>query len=598
MNTQKYTVNQVAISTLLSYVQAGEIAIPEIQRPFVWDSSRVRDLLDSLYHGFPVGYVISWQNPSVRLKDGSLARGKKILIDGQQRVTALRAAILGEYVINKDFDRIKIKIAFNPLTEKFEVQNPAILKDKTWIPDINEVLMNSSLLKVIRRYSELNPEADEDQIEKAISILMDVPKKQIGIIELSHDLDIETVTEVFIRINSQGVVLSQADFAMSKIAVNETYGGNALRKAIDYFSNMAVSPALHQHIVDNDQEFAATEFFKQMSWLRNEREDLYDPSYTDILRVSFTKEFNRGKLSDLVSLLSGRNFETRTFEESIAEQSFAMLKKGVLHFMNETEFKRFIMIIRSAGFIIPEMIRSQNALNFAYIVYLKLRDQGMDSTLIEKCVARWFVYSVLTGRYSGSPESMMDYDIRQIESKSFTEYLKEKEQAELSEAFWQYGLVDSLKSSVSSSPSFNVFLASQVKANDRGFLSKDITVANMISLRGDIHHIFPKAYLKENNKNQRSEYNQIANYVYVQQEINIRIGKKAPEVYFKQVIDQSNGGERIYGGIDNMPDLLKNLEMNCVPQSIFTMKSDDYEAFLVERRKLMAEKIKGYYNSL
>lgn len=598
MNTQKYTVNQVAISTLLSYVQAGEIAIPEIQRPFVWDSSRVRDLLDSLYHGFPVGYVISWQNPSVRLKDGSLARGKKILIDGQQRVTALRAAILGEYVINKDFDRIKIKIAFNPLTEKFEVQNPAILKDKTWIPDINEVLMNSSLLKVIRRYSELNPEADEDQIEKAISILMDVPKKQIGIIELSHDLDIETVTEVFIRINSQGVVLSQADFAMSKIAVNETYGGNALRKAIDYFSNMAVSPALHQHIVDNDQEFAATEFFKQMAWLRNEREDLYDPSYTDILRVSFTKEFNRGKLSDLVSLLSGRNFETRTFEESIAEQSFAMLKKGVLHFMNETEFKRFIMIIRSAGFIIPEMIRSQNALNFAYIVYLKLRDKGMDAALIEKCVARWFVYSVLTGRYSGSPESMMDYDIRQIESKSFTEYLKEKEQAELSEAFWQYGLVDSLKSSVSSSPSFNVFLASQVKANDRGFLSKDITVANMISLRGDIHHIFPKAYLKENNKNQRSEYNQIANYVYVQQEINIKIGKKAPEVYFSQIQNQCNGGELVFGGIDNMPDLLKNLEMNCVPKEIFTMKSEDYESFLIERRKLMAEKIKGYYNSL
>ncbi|HPS82706.1 MAG TPA: hypothetical protein PLA88_00200, partial [Bacteroidales bacterium] len=285
-------------------------------------------------------------------------------------------------------------------------------------------------------------------------------------------------------------------------------------------------------------------------------------------------------------------------EESIAEQSFAMLKKGVLHFMNETEFKRFIMIIRSAGFIIPEMIRSQNALNFAYIVYLKLRDKGMDAALIEKCVARWFVYSVLTGRYSGSPESMMDYDIRQIESKSFTEYLKEKEQAELSEAFWQYGLVDSLKSSVSSSPSFNVFLASQVKANDRGFLSKDITVANMISLRGDIHHIFPKAYLKENNKNQRSEYNQIANYVYVQQEINIKIGKKAPEVYFSQIQNQCNGGELVFGGIDNMPDLLKNLEMNCVPKEIFTMKSEDYESFLIERRKLMAEKIKGYYNSL
>lgn len=597
MNTQKYSVNQQAISVLLAWVQAGEIAIPEIQRPFVWDSSRVRDLIDSLYQGFPIGYVIAWQNPNVRLKDGSLAKGKKILIDGQQRVTALRAAILSEYVINKDFDRVKIKIAFNPITEKFEVQNPAILKDKTWIPDIHEVLMNSSLLKVIRKYNELNPEVNEEQVEKAISTLLDIPKKQIGIIDLSSDLDIETVTEVFIRINSQGVVLSQADFAMSKIAVNEIYGGNTLRKAIDYFSHMAVSPDFYKHIVDFDEEFTTTDFFRQMAWLKNEKEDLYDPSYTDILRVSFTKEFNRGKLSDLVSLLSGRNFETRTFEESIVESSFEKLKKSVLSFMNETDFKRFIMIIRSAGFIIPEMIRSQNALNFAYVVYLKLREQKLDTPVIEKCVARWFVFSIITGRYSSSPESMMDYDIRQIESKSFVEYLKENEQANLSEAFWSFGLVQALSSSVASSPSFNAFLAAQVKANDRGFLSRDITIGNMIALRGDIHHIFPKNYLKKNNK-LRGEYNQIANYVYMQQDINIKVGDKSPETYFMQVLEQCNGGNKFYGGIDNMVDLHKNLEMNCIPISIFEMSIMDYDKFLLERRQLMAKKIQDYYLSL
>lgn len=97
---QKYQVNQQLIENILSSVKLGEIAIPEIQRPFVWDASKVRDLMDSLYQGFPVGYVIAWKNPNIRLKDGSLSEGKKILIDGQQRVTALTAAILGEYVIS------------------------------------------------------------------------------------------------------------------------------------------------------------------------------------------------------------------------------------------------------------------------------------------------------------------------------------------------------------------------------------------------------------------------------------------------------------------------------------------------------------------
>jgi hypothetical protein len=552
--------------------------------------------MDSLYQGYPIGYVIAWRNPNVRLKDGSLSEGKKILIDGQQRVTALTAAILGQYVVNKTYERVKIKIAFHPIDERFEVQNPAILKDKTWLPDISQAI-NGDLFEIADQYFELNPDVDKKQVRNAFSNLMNIPKKQIGIIELAADLDIETVTEIFIRINSKGVVLSQADFAMSKIASNTEYNGNELRKAIDYFCHLAIAPEFYKHIVDNDHEFAKTEFFQKMQWLKTENEDLYDPDYNDLIRVAFTTQFNRGRLSDLVSLLSGRNFETRTYEDTIAEQSFSTLKVGVSNFINETNFKRFLMIIKSAGFISPKLIRSQNAINFAYIVYLKLKDLQVNSVAIESYVRRWLVYSILTGRYSGSPESVFDFDIKQISQKPFDEYLKEKEEGELSDAFWNASLPQSLDTSVASSPYFHVFLASQVKAGDKGFLSKDVLVSDLISLRGDIHHLFPKDYLKKNGLDRR-HYNQIANYVYMQSEINIKVGNKPPKDYFEVLKGQILNGNRLVSGLATETELLENLKMNCVPAEIQDMSLGDYTDFLVLRRKLMASKIKAYYHSL
>lgn len=593
---QKYSVNQHLIETILAWVKSGEIAIPEIQRPFVWDSSKVRDLMDSLYQGYPVGYVIAWRNPNVRLRDGSLSEGKKVLIDGQQRVTALTAAILGQYVINKTYQRVKIKIAFNPIEERFEVQNPAILKDKTWLHDISEAI-NGDLFEIADNYFELNPDIDKKHVRNAFSNLINIPKKQIGLIELSPDLDIETVTEIFIRINSKGVVLSQADFAMSKIAADTENNGNELRKAIDYFCHLTIAPDFYKHIVDNDKEFTKTDFFQKMQWLNTENEDLYDPDYNDLIRVAFTSQFNRGRLSDLVSLLSGRNFETRTFEAEIAQQSFATLKEGVTNFINETNFKRFLMIVKSAGFISPKLIRSQNAINFAYIVYLKLKHLGENPVAIESYVRRWLVYSILTSRYSGSPESTFDFDIKQISHKSFDEILREREAAELSDAFWNASLPQSLDTSVASSPYFHVFLASQVKANDKGFLSKDVLISDLISLRGDIHHLFPKDYLKKNGLD-RSRYNQIANYVYMQSEINIKVGNKPPKDYFELIRQQMIENNKQVSGISTEQELWNNLKMNCVPTELMEMSINDYQDFLTLRRKLMATKMKGYYYGL
>jgi hypothetical protein len=597
MQPQKYSVNQHQISTFLAFVRDGQIAIPEVQRPFVWDSSKVRDLLDSLYKGYPIGYVITWQNPNVRLKDGRLSEGKKILIDGQQRITALRASILGEYVVNKEYERVLIKIAFNPQTEAFEVQNPAIRKDRAWIPDVSEVLNASSLIKIVRDYTQLNPEADPNAVEQNISHLLGIQTKQVGTIDLAHDLDIETVTEIFIRINSQGVVLSQADFAMSKIASSERFNGPNLRKAIDYFCHLAVAPQYYEHIRDNDKEFAATEYFRAMAWLRDEKDDLFDPSYTDMLRVAFTSEFTRGKLSDLVSLLSGRNFETREYEESIAIDTFDRMKASTLRFMKEDYFKKFVMIIRSAGFIDPGMIRYKNAIDFAYIVYLKLRAEGMPQAQIGRLVSRWFVFTVLTSRYSGSAESAFDYDIRRMASHSFPDFLSSVEQAELSDTFWEFALMQRLDTSVISSPVFHVFQAAQVKAQDRGFLSRDITVADILLYKGDVHHIFPKKYLQSNQKS-RDDYNQIANYVLMQQEINISIGAKSPDTYFKEIQKQCHGGALRYGAIDHPQELEDNLRAHCIPMSIFDATVDDYDAFLEQRRRLMAAKIRAYYEGL
>ena len=204
---------------------------------------------------------------------------------------------------------------------------------------------------------------------------------------------------------------------------------------------------------------------------------------------------------------------------------------------------------------------------------------------------------MLTGRYSGSPESIFDYDIKQIANKPFGEYLKEKEEGELSDAFWNFSLPQSLDTSVASSPYFHVFLASQVKANDRGFLSKDVLVGDLISLRGDIHHLFPKDYLKKSGLG-RGDYNQIANYVYMQSEINIKVGNKAPKDYFGLIRNQIMDDQREVSGLRNEYELIANLEMNCVPADIMTMGIEDYSEFLNQRRMLMAQKIKAFYFSL
>jgi hypothetical protein len=401
MATQRYSVTPHPIETLLTWVKSGEIAIPEIQRPFVWEPTKVRNLLDSLYQGYPIGYLIAWRNPTVKLKDGTPSAGKRILIDGQQRVTALMAGLLGREVLTKDYETVRIRIAFHPQTEKFEVANPAIRKDVAWIEDVANIFApDADLIELTEGYAARNPAADRRLVGKVLQKLGKIINNHVGLIELAEDLDIETVTEIFIRVNSAGAELSQADFAMSKIAANETYGGNMLRKAIDYFCHLAVAPDFLGRIEKGDKAFAASEFLPQMRWLKDVNDDIYDPTYTDML-------------------------------------------------MN----------------------------------------------------------------------------------------------------------------------------------------------------RSDVHHIYPRNHLKKQGL-ARGCYNQIANFVLAQSEINIAIGDKSPEQYFKELAEQCAGGTKKYGGIIDLDELRANLRMSCLPESLLDGEVPAFDEFLEVRRKLMAQKIKSWFEAL
>jgi hypothetical protein len=360
---------------------------------------------------------------------------------------------------------------------------------------------------------------------------------------------------------------------------------------------LAVAPEFITKIEKGDKAFAASDFFPQMRWLKDINDDIYDPTYTDMLRVAFTSEFRRGKLQDLVALLSGRNFETKQYEESVAEESFKSLKKGIHAFINKTHFDRLTMILRSAGFISSDLIGGRNAVNFAYILYLRGRNEKMPAADLERLVRRWYAMAILTGRYGGSPETAFDQDIRQIDARGLATYADAVIANELPPTFWTGMLPQLMDTSSAQSPYFLAYQAAQVKFGDKGFLSRDITVQDLLLNRSDVHHVYPKKHLKSQGLS-KGRYNQIGNFVLAQSEINIAIGDKPPEKYFAELGEQCSGGKKKYGGITDRQTMIENLHSHSLPETLLDGEIPDYDAFLEERRRTMSLKIKQWFEML
>ena len=603
MTGEKFNLMQYSVHAILGLIEAEDFVIPEIQRPFVWKRSQVRDLIDSLYNGYPTGYIITWKNPDVKTKDGGKANGKKVLIDGQQRVTALMAAISGKEVLDDDFNKERIKIAFNPLaedeTKRFAVQDASHLKDKKWIPDISVVFEPEfDPFEFSIRYCEDNEGVKPNVVNNAVMELRSIANRQIGVIELDASLEIDEVTEIFIRINSKGTALSQSDFVMSKMAADTDHNGSLMRKTVDYFCHLAVKPDFYSQMI-KDQEFQDSKYAAKIKWLANDYDDIYDPNFGDMLRVSFMHQFRRGKLADLVSLLSGRDFITKEYRDDIIDDSYQKLDQGIMNFINQYHFSQFVMAIKGAGFVSSKQLNSQMTLDFAYTLYLLLLDAPeIPNAQIKRYVQKWFVLSTLTSRYIGSPESQMDRDMRSIGEKGFLKFLSEIEASALSETFWTVTLPQNLETSSVNSPAFNTFLAAQINQNCNSMLMNGTKIADLITISGDVHHIFPKNYLQKNGIKSKTKYNQVANYIYLDTQVNKAISDEAPAVYFAKVKEQCQTKNVVFGNIMSDTLLKTNLAENCIPNNVDQMTFENYDEFLQKRRMLMADMIHQYYMGL
>ena len=401
----------------------------------------------------------------------------------------------------------------------------AIRNDPEWISDISTVFnSNSGLLRLVDAYCERNDEVDRYEMGERIGKLYEIRNNSLGVIDLNENIDIETVVEIFVRINGTGVRLSAADFIMSKLAASEQYNGHLLRQSIDYFCHLAAVPEAYNRLIE-DSAFADTDYFRSIKWLRGWSDNIYVPAYTDMLRVVFASKFRRGDLTNLVDLLSGDS----------AEETLRQLEDSIRRYINETNFKRFVMILHSAGFVDASMLTAKNAVNSAYTLFLILRTQNVNASQIERLVRRWFVMSVLTERYSGEPQATLSEDVRNMSAEDGVEvYLESLERSGLSDAFWDEEFLQKLNASGPKNVYFNVFLASQIKANDKGFLSRDLTIQNLFEGQRDIHHVFPKKHLSGLGV-AKNQHNQLANLVATQKEINIAIGDTAPATYFSEL---------------------------------------------------------------
>lgn len=585
---RKYSVDNVKVEDLLAWINQGRVGLPEMQRPFVWSSTKVRDLIDSLYNGYPIGYIVTWLNPAAKLKNDSDSNNKEIIIDGQQRLTALKAALNGDEVIDKHYKRERIKISFKPSEEIFATRNVATEKDPRWIDNISLIFQPG-----YNSWKFVDENADRLGMKKSglgnvLQKVKDISQCEIGNISLSDELSIDAVTNIFNRINSKGVTLSSADLAMSRLSADHSHNGNNIRKQIDYFVQLFNDPTLLTNIEDVDPEFINSKYFDRIKWIVFDKTRIYVPNYSDILHVILAFTYKRGKLTDLVSLISGRNFQTRDFSEQAMDENYQKLLQGASQVFSKLNFQRFTMILRDLGMRNSGKLGlvGYGTLNFAYILYLYLQcELHLSKDKIDSLVKRWVVMSALTGRYSGSSESAIERDIKAIsQSGDPVATMKTILGRELTDNFWSITLPEALQRQTTQTSSWRIFQMSQVYSGDRAWLAKDTRAETVMEEEGNIHHIFPRAYLRANNFS-KAEINQIANYVWLTRPRNLNIGDRAPKDYLhdsqiSQFLNEQNNAE------------------NAIPADLPNYDFHNYHHFLEQRRQLMAEKIHHYYDEL
>ncbi len=596
MRADNYKITQYSVSSILGYVENSQIAIPEIQRPFVWNGEEVRALIDSLYEGYPIGYLIVWQNSQVRVRNFGKGGTKKILIDGQQRVTALMAALLGKEVLDEQYQSHRIRIAFNPLAgkgeERFAVCDTKHEEDSRWIPDISIFFRRDfSFRQFEKEYKEANPDEDFTPLEESVDTLKEIVKHQVGVIELSFLLDIDVVSEIFIRINLQGKPLNQEDFVMSKISVNEQYGGDYIRNCIDYFCHLLREPSFYQVLQQNETEFFNSEYGKALTWCQNEGQSLYIPSYADVLKVVLISYFGKTRIGDLVHLLSGRDGEKKGFSKKevskkVSEEAFEKLGAGVKAFVCEENFQGFQKALKKAGYSCSRLLYSQSVLNYCYAMYLLMYRQGIGEKERESLLSKWITMAMITGHYQSGGESTVQKDYANAQEEGFASYLAQIEELKLTDEFYNNILPEKFTSTTARTAPFLAYVATQCARGVHSLYS-DVTIEELYKNKTESYQILPKAYLAKCGYKTREIYGQVANLTYISKETKDIIRKKSP-VDYKEDLEKAIGIEKIR----------TSLKENGLAETIFTANETDVIQILDNRRRQMASEIRGFYKTL
>jgi len=582
MSTQRFSHTQYPVNALIEQIDSGDLRLPDLQRPFVWKRSKVRDLFDSLYRGYPAGYFLLWstQAPvdshSVATSSGS-SSGLKMIVDGQQRLTSLYAVMKGRPVINEDNDEQIIRISFNPLTEEFAVADAARENDPEWLTSISEIWTSaageyafiSSFITDLSATREVSA-TEQQKIGESLGHLGALKNFQFSALELSSDLDIDEVAEVFQRINSTGIPLNSADFILTIMSVHV----KEARHQLEDFARAAKQPSTSGPSPYNH---------------------FLSPSPDQLLRVAVGLGLDRGVLQNAYQSLRGRDPKTKVVSVATREENFSKLLTAQEHVLNLTNWHDYMVCVKRAGYRSGDMLTSTNNFLYCYLVYLKGRvEYGVGSNELREAVARWFFMSSLTGRYTGSPETILESDLRRFsEAESaddFVAIIDHVIETQLTADFWTVTLPDLLDSSGNYSPYLFAYYASLNLLDAKALFSKmkinDLFDPGLKQTKHPVerHHLFPKAYLSSIGIVGTTRTNQMANFAFVEWADNIAISDKKPAEYFPEYLDQLAPTDREQAAFWHaLPPGWENME---------------YFDFLRERRKRMADVVRVAFKHL
>lgn len=570
------------LQTLIQNIDMGIIGLPDIQRPFVWKDTKVRDLFDSMYKGYPVGYLLFWANG---LEDShkTIGADKKqkspsiLIVDGQQRLTSLYAVIKGVYIIRNNYKKEKIIISFKPLEEKFEIPDAASHKSPEYIQNISD-LWNPDLdifdyvnhfIEKLRETREISSE-DKIKIQNSITRLKSLEAYPFSSLELNAAIEEEQVADVFVRINSEGKKLNMADFILTLMSVFWDEG----RKNLEDFCRLARIPAK-----DTPSPFNY----------------IIEPEPAQMLRVAVGLGFRRARLKYVYSILRGKDLETAKFSIERRDTQFEILKKSQQQVLDILNWHEFLKALKLAGYVKTDYISSKLSVIYAYTLFLIGRvDFHVDLYELKNLIARWFYMITLTGRYTGSAETQMEMDLAKIRNitsdKEFIQTINEIIRTTLTNDFWNINLPADLAKSSSYSKSLFAYYAALKIIGARGLFSKslvgDLLQEGLRSNKSALekHHLFPKEYLKKTGTAEQTEINQIANYALVEWDDNIKISDTAPEEYLPE-----------YKARFTETEYKQMCYWHALPQNWEKLA---YSDFLVQRRALMAKIIKDAFLSL